>query len=535
MKLLSTILCAAALAGGFTAAAEDAAPTVTLTYATAGEKYLEIYNVRGGGPYTVDWGDGVVSEPYTSAQGFDVEIKSTTVKIYGDVRMVRTLYNDPQDITAVDLADNPNCTGLYFPSCQLSAIDVSGCPNILVLELSDNNIAGKLDLSNLASISSISVDGNKLTDLVLPENTSSWISLNCTGNQLESLNIKGAAGLVELTCGENLFTSLDLSGCPALEELDCHGNQLVSVDVAGCEALTKLTAYENQLVSVDVSANKNISSLYLQDNKISDINTEGCAKLSWVNLENNELAEFDGAGLANLRNLNVVNNHLASLDLLASPYCGQLFVDNNELTTLDTSAQGTSLSTFSCSGNRISSLDLSKNTYLYWFLASDNELSEIDLSGKAYLQRVELSNNKLTELDVTANSGLAEVLVDGNLMEAAALDAIVNALPDVTSNTTSGDWARRLDISNNPGTAEAVTAPAVDKGWTLAATSGINDAIGATGAYAVGGAGRIEIVGDASSVAVYSIAGQSLGSTLDVAPGLYVVTVDGRTFKVAVR
>ena len=137
MKLLSTILCAAALAGGFTAAAEDAAPTVTLTYATAGEKYLEIYNVRGGGPVHCRLGRGVVSEPYTSAQGFDVEIKSTTVKIYGDVRMVRTLYNDPQDITAVDLADNPNCTGLYFPSCQLSAIDVSGCPNILVLELSD--------------------------------------------------------------------------------------------------------------------------------------------------------------------------------------------------------------------------------------------------------------------------------------------------------------------------------------------------------------------------------------------------------------
>lgn len=66
------------------------------------------------------------------------------------------------------------------------------------------------------------------------------------------------------------------------------------------------------------------------------------------------------------------------------------------------------------------------------------------------------------------------------------------------------------------------------------------DATAAVSAKAVGGNGEIRIVGEAESVSIYTISGQAIAinsreTTFSVATGVYVVVIDGKTSKVAVK
>ena len=49
--------------------------------------------------------------------------------------------------------------------------------------------------------------------------------LECSFNQLPSLDVSGCSDLTELYCNINQLSSLDVSECPALTELDCSENQ----------------------------------------------------------------------------------------------------------------------------------------------------------------------------------------------------------------------------------------------------------------------------------------------------------------------
>jgi hypothetical protein len=62
----------------------------------------------------------------------------------------------------------------------------------------------------------------------------------------------------------------------------------------------------------------------------------------------------------------------------------------------------------------------------------------------------------------------------------------------------------------------------------------ISDGLSSKNLKVYGAEGRIVIDGDYNNVAVYDLQGR-LSKSLDVPAGVYVVRVDGETFKVAVR
>lgn len=78
-------------------------------------------------------------------------------------------------------------------------------------------------------------------------------TLNCSDNQLTSLDVSRCTALKKLWCYDSQLTSLDVSGCTALKYLDCFQNKLTSLDVSRCTALEELWCSDNQLTSLDVS------------------------------------------------------------------------------------------------------------------------------------------------------------------------------------------------------------------------------------------------------------------------------------------
>ena len=69
---------------------------------------------------------------------------------------------------------------------------------------------------------------------------------------------------------------------------------------------------------------------------------------------------------------------------------------------------------------------------------------------------------------------------------------------------------------------------------TLTGVKGIASDVDDSAIHAWGGEGRINVTGTESLPAVYTLSGVRCG-TDGLAPGLYIVRVDGRTFKVTVR
>ena len=75
-------------------------------------------------------------------------------------------------------------------------------------------------------------------------------SLECSYNQLTSLDVSNNTALTDLQCGYNELTSLDVSNNTALTDLYCSFNQLTSLDVSNNTALKSLDCFRNPFTKI---------------------------------------------------------------------------------------------------------------------------------------------------------------------------------------------------------------------------------------------------------------------------------------------
>ena len=94
--------------------------------------------------------------------------------------------------------------------------------------ISDAENITPADMENIAAITSLHVtgtdDASGLTSLQGIEYFESLTYLNCSNNQLTSLDVSANTALTELYCFSNQLTSLDISRNTVLTELSCSDN-----------------------------------------------------------------------------------------------------------------------------------------------------------------------------------------------------------------------------------------------------------------------------------------------------------------------
>ncbi len=472
-------------------------PTVVLTFAPG----TQAAKIGTGGAadyeFTIDWGDGV-EKSYTGQAYYSELLKGNTVKIYGDGIVL--LYANSQDVLTADvsraanlqriqlmtngmteltLGEHPLLDGIYANGNKLTALDVSKCPGIKVLDVHENDIEGTVDCSAMTRLSKVDVADNRISTLLLPKHSTLY-EIDCANNELTALDVTGLSGLDELSCSGNKLTTLDLTGLTAMTTVYADGNKLTSLDIAPCSSLEKLMAAENEIAAIDLSANRTLSGVYLQDNLLTELDVTANPNVRWLNVARNSIASLDVTSQPYLSILIATDNELSAIDLTANASLSSLDLAGNMLTSIDVS-KASYLSQFHIEGNALASLDVTANSYLYGLFCGNNALTTLDISHNTYLQRLEAQDNNLTELDITANAGLQELLLQGNKFSEQTLTALIAALPDVSSvNVTpeTQDFIRRLNISYMPGTEGVDIAPAEAKGWFVtAATSGIADTV----------------------------------------------------------
>ncbi len=144
----------------------------------------------------------------------------------------------------------------------------------IVLLKCDTDRDGFLSDTEISNIKKLEIPNEKISDLTGVEYLTALTYLDCSRNQLTSLDLSKNTALERVICWNNQLTSLDVSGCIALKELDCKLNQFKSLDVSGCIALKELDCQNNQLTSLDISKNTVLERLVCYNNKLTDINIE---------------------------------------------------------------------------------------------------------------------------------------------------------------------------------------------------------------------------------------------------------------------
>ena len=182
----------------------------------------------------------------------------------------------------------------------------------------DNNQITELDLSNNPELELLQCKNNKLTNLNMNGCTKLYW-LNCTQNELTALDTGSNIALTKIQCGENQLTGLDLTKNRALISLSCYVNPIEELDLSKNAALDDIQCQMTKLYSLDVSNNTELTSLCCFTAMLSSLNVSNNTKLKHLYVSENKLNSIDVSNNEELETLSITKNNISELDLSKNP------------------------------------------------------------------------------------------------------------------------------------------------------------------------------------------------------------------------
>ncbi|WP_104735710.1 DUF7619 domain-containing protein [Hanstruepera ponticola] len=141
----------------------------------------------------------------------------------------------------------------------------------LIAEGVDTNTDGEIQESEAVAATSLDISGEGISDLTGITSFVNLIYLYCQSNQLTSLNLLGLTALEDLDCSLNNLSSLDVSAFENLTYLNCSWNQLTSLNIRNCNSLFSLQCYNNQLTDLELIGVNNLVNVLASGNNIVEL------------------------------------------------------------------------------------------------------------------------------------------------------------------------------------------------------------------------------------------------------------------------
>ena len=339
----------------------------------------------------------------------------------------------------------------------------------------DRNRDGYLSDEEISGVTTITVSYHEISDLKGIEFFTALTELNCSYNQLTSLDVSHNMALTRLYCYCNRIRGTDMTklvnSLPDRKSETEKGTlwvYYIDDSPAGNMMTTKqvkiareknwnvvmwdddyedFIPYEGETLdgieiseanfpddnfrayvsSEDIDRNRDgylsddeieaVTRIVVSDKSISSlIGIEYFTALTFLRCDFNQLTELDVSKNTALEYLYCHDNQLKSLDVSKNTALIELACGSNQLTELNVS-KNTQLTGLACDGNQLKSLDVSKNTALKWLFCEGNEL---------------------TSLDVSKNTTLAELWCFNNLIRGKGMTDLVKSLPDRSSASKEG-------------------------------------------------------------------------------------------------
>lgn len=234
----------------------------------------------------------------------------------------------------------------------------------------------------------INVGSQLITDLTGIEAFVNITSLNCSVNQISSLDVSQNISLTSLNCSDNAINALDVSFNTNLIELFCTNNTISTLDLSNNTALLQLFCGKNQLSNLDLSQNPGLVFLNCADNQLTNIDVSLAIDLAHFNCTDNQISTLDLSNNTNLYDLACSYNQLQILDLSQNTLLEHVSCDYNPLSSLNLTLQSNLMYLY-CRYTLIKKLDLSQNTFL----------TEADFSFSVLMNELNIANGNNTAIN----------------------------------------------------------------------------------------------------------------------------------------
>jgi Leucine-rich repeat (LRR) protein len=317
-----------------------------------------------------------------------------------------------------------------------SLVGVEEFINLTELDCSFNNI-GSLDLTQNVDLESLDYSGTGLMSLDLSQNTA-LKTLLCasiaTGSSLLSLDVSNNVNLESLSCDNNALTVLDLTQNTSLTTLHCYANQITSLDLSQNPNLAILNCSYNAITSLDISQNTNLVSFSCVENQLTSLDAKN---------GNNTIITFFGATTnPNLTCIKVDDvaystTNWTNIDATAS-FDANCIAPDPIVNIPDANFKAYLVGNTAINTDGDTEIQFSEATAFSGVINCPNS-SIADLTGiEAFVNVTQLKcyNNSLTSLDVSQNT---------NLVVLHCVNNSISSL-DVSQNTS----LTQLFCSNNP-------------------------------------------------------------------------------------
>ncbi|PIF33165.1 putative secreted protein (Por secretion system target) [Flavobacterium sp. 9] len=262
--------------------------------------------------------------------------------------------------------------------------DVNFEKKLIYLGIDSGTVDGKVPTAKVAVVTTMDISSSSIANLTGIQDFSALQVLNCSGNQLTTLDFSKNTALKNLVCYSNKLTALDVSKNTVLEQLTCYSNQLTSLDVSKNAALTYLSCYENQLTSLDASKNTALTYLDCYNNQLVSLDVSNNPALTELKCYSNKLISFDVSKSTVLKKINCYSNQLTALDVSKNKALIELYCYSNQLTALDVS-KNTVLRYIDCHSNQLTSLNLQNGNNEYFI--------SFDFKGNPNLSCIQVDND----------------------------------------------------------------------------------------------------------------------------------------------
>ena len=302
---------------------------------------------------------------------------------------------EPEDSDEdADEAENARALRANEDGSQIGiSIDASRFSSLLYMECEGGLNVKHVDVSGCKSLATLTLDGNPIETLVLPDFGSELKVLQLAGNRLKTFII-----LNELT-KLSQFTASN----GTLQRIYSIPSELITLNLSG-----------NKLTDLIIPSDSKLKTLNLKNNMLSNLEIEGEAYngLETCILEGNQLESLDLAAFVKTKLINVSNNPLKSIEL---PWdMKELNISKTELQSLNLNPKDTAHKSF------IQKLDASNCPKLTLIQMSQcTNLSSVNLLGTKALKGDKISS-ELPQL--TGHKG--KLTIEQGRLSASELSAI---------------------------------------------------------------------------------------------------------------
>jgi Secretion system C-terminal sorting domain len=135
----------------------------------------------------------------------------------------------------------------------------------------DINSNGEIEQNEAALITYLNISNSNINNLTGIEYFTNLRYLDCSVNNLTSLDVTGLNNLVMFTCQSNQLINLNITGLNNLKVLHCTTNELTTLNLLGLNNLETFFCSENQLITLDLTTLNKLNFLRCEVNQLETL------------------------------------------------------------------------------------------------------------------------------------------------------------------------------------------------------------------------------------------------------------------------